>query len=65
MNPKHDVMAALTAAKPEAFEPAAHPDRAIRDRDLRRALVRPRDGGAFPVRTGRFAAPHPGLGSPR
>ena len=57
MNSKHDLMTALTAAKPEAFEPAAHPDQAVRDRDLREALARPRDGGARPVRRSRFAAP--------
>lgn len=41
MTGKHDLMAALAAAKPRAFEPRDHPDQALRARDLAAILGAP------------------------
>lgn len=56
MNRKHDVMAALAAAKPAAFDPADRPDAAVRDRDLRRFLARPPASQQGSARTGSMAS---------
>jgi hypothetical protein len=55
MNREQQTMAALAAAKPEAFDPPDHPDPALRARDLQRILAGPPVARVPAARTGRAA----------